>query len=101
MTIDYESEMELEEAAAEAEAFSAAESARSRPLSRAQLHATMQRHRSAYARLAKAVAAMRPHIVVRNGRAHFTLPARSTHEAASRLGMDPALFSHLHKSLQR
>ena len=99
MTIDFESEWEQE--AVEAEPFSAPQSARSPPMSSARLHATIQRHRSAYAKRAKAVAAMRPHIVVRNGRAHFTLPARSTHEAAVRLGIDPLLFSHLHTSLKR
>jgi hypothetical protein len=67
--------------------------------SSAQLSARVQKHRNDYARLMKAVAAMRQHIAVRNGRPHFTLPARSTHHAAARLGIDHGLFSHLHRSL--
>jgi len=39
---------------------------------------------------------MRKYLVVRNGRLHFTLPARSAKEAANRLGIDHGLFSHLH-----
>jgi len=101
MIMDFESEWELNEEAAEVESLFAPESAKSRPLSSAQLQAAIQRHRSAHAKLMKAVAAMSPHIVVRNGRPHFTLPARSTHEAAVKLGVDPRVFSHLHKSLKR
>lgn len=67
--------------------------------SSAQRSALVQKHRNAYARLMKAVAAMRQHIVVRNGRLHFTLPARSTHHAAATLGIDHNLFSQLHRSL--
>jgi hypothetical protein len=66
----------------------------------AQLRARIQRHRSAYTKLKNAVATMRPHIAVRNGRTDFTLPAPSAREAARRLGIDNGLFSHLLKSLK-
>jgi hypothetical protein len=68
--------------------------------SSAQLSALVKKHRNDYARLMKAVAAMRRHIAVRNGRPDFTLPARSTHDAAARLGIDHSLFSHLYRSLK-
>jgi hypothetical protein len=66
----------------------------------AQLRARIQRHRSAYTKLKNAVATMRPHIAVRNGRTDFALPAPSAREAARRLGIDNGLFSHLLKSLK-
>ena len=40
-----------------------------------------------------AVARMRPHIAVRNGRADFMLAAPSAREAARWLGIDDGLFS--------
>jgi len=64
------------------------------------LRAQIQKHRDAHARLMRAVEAMKKHIAVRNGRLHFTLPARSAAEAAARLGIDPKLFSHLHRSIR-
>jgi hypothetical protein len=60
----------------------------------------VQKHKDAYARLMRAVEAMKKHVAVRNGRLHFTLPARSTQEAAARLGIDHGLFSHLHASIR-
>ena len=62
--------------------------------------AEVERHKAAHDRLMRAVAAMRKHVAVRNGRLHFTLPARSTYEAAAKLGIDHSLFSQLHKSMK-
>jgi hypothetical protein len=64
-----------------------------------QMRAQIEKHRAANEKLMRAVAAMRKHVSVRNGGLHFTLPARSTHEAAAKLGMDHSLFSNLYNSL--
>jgi hypothetical protein len=64
------------------------------------MRAEVDRHKAAHDRLMRAVAAMRKHVAVRNGRLNFTLPARSTHEAAAKLGIDHSLFSRLHQSLK-
>lgn len=66
----------------------------------ADIRVQIQRHRDAYAKLIRAVEAMRKHLIVRNGHLHFTLPARSAPEAAARLGIDPDLFSHLYQSVK-
>lgn len=92
MTLNFESEFGLE-----AEAMMP--TLESELPSSAQLRARIQRHRSAYAKLMKAVAAMRPHVAERNGSLHFALPARSMHEAAAKLAIDPGLFTHLLKAL--
>jgi hypothetical protein len=64
------------------------------------LSAQVQKHKHAYDRLLRAVEAMKKHIAVRNGRLHFSLPARSSTEAAARLGIDHRLFSHLYSALK-
>jgi hypothetical protein len=49
---------------------------------RAELSALVQSSGNAQTRPMRGAAAMRPHIAVKNGRPHFTLPARSTRHAA-------------------
>jgi len=44
---------------------------------------------------------MRKHIVVRNGRLHFILPAQYMNEAAAKLGVSDNLFLKLYQSLKR
>lgn len=66
----------------------------------ASLSAQVQKHKQAYDRLMRAIEAMKKHISVRNGRLHFSLPARSSTEAAARLGIDHRLFSHLYSALR-
>jgi hypothetical protein len=64
------------------------------------LIARAQKHKNAYARLMRAVEAMKKHVTVRDGRLHFLLPARSAAEGAASLGIDPGLFNHLYNSLK-
>jgi hypothetical protein len=60
----------------------------------------IERHKLAHDRLMRAVTAMKRHMAVRNGRLAFTLPARTTQEAAAKLGISHDLFSHLHNSVK-
>jgi hypothetical protein len=64
------------------------------------LIARAQKHKDAYARLMRAVEAMKKHVTVRDGRLHFFLPVRSAAEGAASLGIDHRLFNHLYNSLK-
>jgi len=66
-----------------------------------QLRRQIEKHKLAHDRLMRAVGAMRKHVAIRNGRLHFTLPARSTHEAAAKLGIAHRLFLQLHNYMKR
>jgi hypothetical protein len=61
----------------------------------------IEKHKLAYDRLMRGVAAMRKHVSLRNGRLYFTLPTRYTHETAARLGISHGLFLQLYKSMKR
>ncbi len=69
-------------------------------LSSQQLQADLQRPRDRYNRVMRAAAAMRKHVAFRNGKLQFALPAQSTREAASKLGIDHTAFAHLHDSMK-
>lgn len=64
------------------------------------LIAQAQKHKNAYARLMRAVEAMKKHVTVRDGRLHFFMPVRSAAEGAASLGIDHRLFNHLYNSLK-
>jgi hypothetical protein len=64
------------------------------------MRAEVEKHKAAHDAFMRAAALMRKHVSVKNGGLHFTLPARSTNEAAAKLGMDHRLFCHLYKSLK-
>jgi len=92
----YETESELEEELAQEFEL---RSPQVRP-SAAYLREQIRRHGQAHARLRQAVQAMKKHVVKRGQTYHFTLPAQTTAEAASKLGLGHSTFVTLHRALK-
>jgi hypothetical protein len=66
-----------------------------------QIRRQIEKHKLAHDRLMGGVAAVRKHVSLRNGRLYFTLPARSTRDAATKLGISHGLFMQIYNSMKR
>src|SRR6476660_8687333 len=92
----YEMESELEEQLAQEFELRTPQARPSAAYPREQI----RRHGQAHTRLRQAVQAMKKHVVKRGRTYHFTLPAQTTSEAASKLGLGHATFVTLHRALK-